>query len=151
MKNCRICGKELILKPDPDCPEAWVKTLSNVPMCCTLCGEYGWRRLRLREDMQRMCIHIIGQQKPPSDKQILAMHGFTRRYSKLVCDFYRVQVTWEKEFPEMILTSPQSCLLALDEFEKGVASIAGVPVVNASPVGRGSVKPALNEQIASMA
>lgn len=149
MKACRICGKELMLKPDPECPEAWVKMLSSVPMCCARCGDYGWRRMRLREAMQRTCIQIIGQRKPPTEKQIESMAGFTRHYARLVCDFYHVSVTWEKEFPEMILTAPQSCLSALDEFEKGVASMAGVPAVNAGPVVRGSVKP--KTQIAGMA
>lgn len=136
MKKCRICGRELVLKADPFCPEEWVKALSSVPMCCQPCGDYGWRRLRLREAMQRTCIQVMAQRQPPTDKQRTGIMGYTRRYARLVCDFYHVRMQWEEQFPDMILVSPQGCLRVLEEFERGVASQAGVPVAKAEPIRR---------------
>lgn len=141
MKACRICAKELYLKAEPECPPEWAEALSKIPMCCDPCGDYGWRRRLQREKMQRIAISIIGQGGQPSEKQTAAMIGMTKHYVKLVCAFYQVRVEWQQEFPKMILTSPQHCLRVLDEFEKGIAGMAGRPLLNFNPVTYKSARP----------
>lgn len=121
-KKCQYCGGPVTLRSDPNWPENWSRAIASVCDTCDPCGDFYWRRLRLREAIQRTCISLAAGSDKPEEKITNRMVRLTRELTSLLCKWYRIPAQWEGGLVEMLMSTPQHCLKTLDTLEAGIKS-----------------------------
>lgn len=136
MKACHICGKQLVLKPDPSCPIEWVAKLSSLPMTCNRCGDYGWAQSLAKENIMRECATVVRiqeavKQRGSTTKQeeeaiekcrkrlTYLTQGFVTRANK----FHNAQVAWSGSLVDDLFAKPKQNELIMAMCERTVKDL----------------------------
>lgn len=129
--TCKFCGREGIVTADEAGlsifkPEVWIPRI-----CCNRCGEYKVRRRGLEAAIFRVCriletcrINLDGEKRDGLETRAREnLVALTKKFSTLVCDYYRVTNIWEPDFADMIFEKPTKASVTIAAYVQGVKEI----------------------------
>ncbi len=106
-------------------PEITIQTdVWRAMLCCNRCGDFMVERRKLTESISKVC-RIIGVVRSTMRETIIRdtetkafekLEFLTKRFSRLVCDYYKKTAVWEPEFPRMILEHPEQVNKVLNDY-----------------------------------
>ena len=107
-------------------PEVWLSK-----MACNRCGKFMETKRNQSADLSKACrvLQTCRASKGEKVKAIeeqtrLKLEVLTKRFSTLVCDYYRVTNVWDREFPDLLFDKPDSVEIAIGVYVRGVAAAA---------------------------
>jgi hypothetical protein len=126
--NCKFCGKPGTVEGDEAGlhmfkPEVWLPK-----MACNRCGKYLEEKRRQMTDLLKACrvLQTCRASKGDKVKAIeeqthLKLEILTKRFSTLVCDYYRLTNVWDREFPELLFEKPHAVEILVGVYIRGMA------------------------------
>lgn len=129
--NCKFCGKPGTVEADEAGlymfkPEVWLPKIA-----CNRCGKFMEEKRRQSVDLFKACrvLQTCRATKSVKTKEIeeqikLKLEIITKRFSTLVCDYYRVANVWDREFPSLLFDKPDGVEIAIGVYIRGVAAAA---------------------------
>ena len=125
---CRFCAKpgSVVYGDSPTemlAADAWFRML-----CCDRCGDFRIAMREVKRKMQHVVIQIINAPRrgSPEHSKLMASAGeyvseLTKKITTLVCDFYRVQNIWDRDFAAQIMEKPNKSDIIIKAYIGGVA------------------------------
>lgn len=132
-KTCERCAKSFTLQPDDSCPENDVNKLAKLVHFCQRCADYGWSRFKYHESIRKnaIALSVMRQKEEPSerdrrtmDKRLKAIQELCRGFAAKICEFYKVQFTWDEAIYDSIVQKPEKTETMLNIYEAGIRQIA---------------------------
>lgn len=125
---CRFCAKpgSVVYGDTPvelEAANRWFKF-----PCCDRCGNFRMAIRELKKKIQHVAIQIINAPRrgSPEHSKLMASAGeyvsqLTKKITTLVCDFYRVQNIWDRDFADQIMEKPDKSDVIIKVYIAGVA------------------------------
>ena len=132
-KPCRRCGATIRLVPDPSCPDHQAGQLAASVLYCDRCADYGWERSQVLHQIAREANALVTVRSKPkrTDDDEAAIRSCVESIARLCrafagrcCEFYRVQLVWDQEFPTMLCQQPDKLKTVIGMYEQGIRHIA---------------------------
>lgn len=125
--KCKFCQRPgfVITGDDPvelEAAKRWFPML-----CCNRCGDFRIALRKLRDSLRSVARQLVVAPESKKSEAVSAavpkLEVITKKICTLVCNFYRVQNTWSREFVDMILDNPSKCDVCVTVFVSGIAKI----------------------------
>lgn len=126
--NCKFCRRPgfVVIGDTPiehEAAERWFPML-----CCDRCGIFREKIRKVRMAIRGLALKFSNPEgRTPVEiiqKSSEAITEATKKVTTLVCDYYRVQNIWSRDFPQQIFDNPARADLVIKNYIQGVSEIA---------------------------
>ena len=127
--TCRVCGTKRVAEYDDQCPGVHIARWLGL-IVCDRCHDYLVPRRRTEACISRLCltletVRMAGRQDSNAEAEIRRrFESLTRRYAKIVCDYYWLQPVWEQDWVEQLMEHPGKAGVIVAAYVDGIRRIA---------------------------
>ena len=128
--KCKFCGKAGSVDAGNNTHGLFDLTKWAKILCCTRCGEYMVAKRNVQDKIKASCLDLWATRKSEKNKEKLTkivvateenLIGLTKRYAKIVCEYYNKPEEWDVEIVYSLMEKPQSIDAILRIYRMGVS------------------------------
>ena len=115
------------------CPGLHFEKMSKM-LCCDRCAGHNVSRNDTRHRIANACreVEIARMSGRGLSPQVSAairekLERYTKTYTTLLCDHYRLANVWDSDFPEQLMDRPDKWGVILQLYEDGLRSFKTIP------------------------